>query len=387
MATKNLYPAWAEIDLKALAGNFKSVKKLAQKQFKRPSGAAGPFKCPQILAVIKADAYGHGLVKVAERLQKEGVDFFGVSNTAEAVRLRESKITKPVLLFETTLPAGVKDIIRHRLTPSVCTIEFARALNRAAKAARRKTDVHVKVDTGMGRLGVPLREAENFLDQLQGFSHLRVTGIYTHFPVADTDPQFTYQQITDLEHLLQRMDRKAKIIAYGHAANSAGLVAYPSSLLNLVRAGITLYGLHPHESLREKISLKPVMTVKARIVFLKDVEKGDGLSYGRTFIAPHKMKVATLAIGYGDGYFRAFSNKASVIVNGRRCPVVGRVTMDQMMVDVSKVDSIKIGDAAVILGKEKDAEVSADDLAGWADTINYEVICSLGNRLPRIYKD
>jgi len=290
------------------------------------------------------------------------------------------------LLFETTLSTGIKEIVRHRLTPTVCTVEFARALNRAAKAAGRKVDIHVKVDTGMGRLGVPLRDAEEFVDRLRGLSYIRITGIYTHFPVADTDPGFTYQQITDLEHLLQKLDRKAKIIAFGHAANSAGLVAYPSSLLNLVRTGISLYGLYPEQNLQEKISLKPVMAVKARIVFLKEMHKGEGVSYGRSFIAPRKMKVATVAIGYGDGYFRALSNKAFVVVNGKRCPVIGRVTMDQIMVDVSKAGDVKIGGAVVIMGREKGSEVSADELADWAGTINYEIVCNLGNRLPRLYK-
>ncbi len=371
---------WAEINLKAIAHNFNQVKRLV-KTLKPPRG----IKPAQILAVVKAEGYGHGLVAIAQCLDRLGVNFLGVSNVDEAVKLRRAGIRKPILLFESTLAALAPQIVEHNLTPTICTHELAERLNHFAKLHKKKIDVHVKVDTGMGRLGVWHEDALKFIKQLSLFSHLAIKGIYTHFPSADTDRKFTLKQLDYLYGLVKQLDRKALIIPYVHAANSMGLVGYKMHILNLARPGLMLYGLYPSELLHKKISLKPAMTVKTRVIFLKKITKGRSISYGRTFIAKKNMTVATLPIGYSDGYFRAFSNTSAVLVKGQLCPVVGRVTMDQTMIDVTRIKSVALGEEVVVLGKQGRDEISADELAHHARTINYEIVCSLGSRLPRVY--
>ena len=211
-------------------------------------------------------------------------------------------------------------------------------------------------------------------------------GIYTHFPVADTDRAFTKGQVACLYKLVKKLDRSGLIVPFIHAANSMGLAGYKTRILNLSRPGLMLYGLYPHPSLCKKIQLKPVLNVRSHVIFLKKVAKGRSVSYGRTFFTKKDMLVATIPIGYNDGYFRALSNKAAVLINGIRCPVVGRVTMDQIMVDATDVKGIKLGDSVVILGSQKKENISADELAAHAGTISYEIVCSLGNRLPKVYK-
>jgi len=316
--------SWVEIDLKAIRFNYEQLKRLAIKQFD-PAPLRIPTlrrkgSYPQILPVIKADAYGHGMKEVGTLLNKLGVGLLCVSDLSEGIDLRRQGVMKPILLLESTLPSLAKDIIDYRLTPTVVTWPLALALNRYAKLRKRIVCVHVKVDTGMGRLGVPYPQAQDFINRLMKLSHLQVEGLYTHFPVADTDYPFTMGQIEKLYQMVKFFDRQGKI------------------------------------------------------------------SYGHTFVTKKSMTVATLPIGYQDGYLRSLSNKAAVLIDGKRCTILGRVTMDQIIVDVSKVKNPRIGMEAVILGKQGNEEISANDLARQAGTINYEIICSLGNRLPRIYK-
>ena len=378
------FSTWAEVDLKAVRHNFFTLKKLFRKH-------------TEILCVVKGDAYGHGMVAVAELLDQLGAHSFGVSDIEEGIILRKNGITKPILLFESTLPSQAGAIFDYNLTPTICTMELALSLNGYAKSLGRRIDVHIDVDTGMGRLGVWHQEAFDFIRQVNRLPHVSIKGIYTHFPVADTDRAFTKKQMRHLYELVSRLDKIGVIVPFIHAANSMGLCSYPSSLngarpgdqtriLNLVRPGLMLYGLSPSPRLKNKISLKPALSIKSKVVFLKKVSAGRGISYGHTFVAQRNMLVATLAIGYKDGYLRCLSNKAFVLIDGKRCPVVGRVTMDQIMVDVSKVKSIKVGTTAVILGEQKGNHICADDLAEQADTISYEIVCSLGNHLPRVYK-
>ncbi len=372
---KSHLSTWAEVDLKAIRYNFHQLKRLTQ----RPAG---------ILCVVKGDAYGHGLVKVAELLDRLGAHFFGVSDIAEGILLRKNGITKPILLFESTLPFHARQIFDYNLIPTICTMELACSLHRYAKSrGGRRIDIHIDVDTGMGRLGVWHEEAGDFIHRVNRLSNLSIKGIYTHFPVADTDREFTKRQMKHLYELVSRLDKNGVIVPFIHAANSMGLVSYKTPILNLTRPGLMLYGLLPSPRLKHKIKLRPALSVKSRIVFLKKVSRGRGISYGHTFIAPRDMSVATLAIGYKDGYLRCLSNKAFVLIEGKRCPVLGRVTMDQIMVDVSKVKSVKVGTVAVILGEQKGNSISADELARHAGTISYEIVCSLGNHLPRVYKD
>ncbi|MBI5415910.1 MAG: alanine racemase [Candidatus Omnitrophica bacterium] len=368
----NKYLTWTEIDLNAIRHNFRVLRKLAGKA--------------KVLTVIKADAYGHGMLPVAKVLVQEKVDFIGLSNLTEGIALRKAGIKTPVLLFETTLAEQAKDIVDYHLTPTVCTYELAAALNRYAEKRKRVVDVHVKVDTGMGRLGVWHEEALGFIKKLNRLPNLRLQGVCTHFPSADTDRAFTQKQIQQLADLVSQLRDNGLAVPYVHAANSMGLAGYPNKILNLARPGLMLYGLYPHVRLEKKISLRPAMSVHSRIIFLKRIEKGRSISYGRTFIARRPMTVATLPVGYSDGYLRGLSGKADVLIGGRRCPVLGRVTMDQIVVDVSKVKNPRSGMPAVILGKQGKHQVCAYELAQHARTINYEIVCSLGSRLPRVYK-
>jgi len=380
----------AEVDLQALRHNLRQLSRLAARTkfylSTRPR-AKRKFKGHDlILAVIKADAYGHGMNRVAAILDKEKVGYFGVSDVLEGITLREAGITKPILVFESTLPSQAADIVRYRLMPMVCTLELARALDRAAGKKGATADIHIKVDTGMGRLGIWHEEAFEFIQRVHALRNLRIMGIYTHFPAADTDKPFTKRQIRCLYDLVKKLDRSGLIVPYIHAANSMGLAGFKTHILNLARPGLMLYGLYPHPGLRQKIRLKPVLSVRSHVIFLKKVAKGRSISYGRTFLTKKEMLIATIPIGYNDGYFRAFSNQACVLIRGRRCPVVGRVTMDQIMVDATQVPGIKLGEPVTVLGAQKNASIRAEELAGYAGTINYEIVCSLGNRLPKVYK-
>ncbi len=388
---KHNHLTWVEIDRKAIQHNLKALQKLTEKNrfvlMHRPLHKKFHAQVQYILSVIKADAYGHGAKEVSELLDQEGVGYFGVSDVKEGMQLRVFGIKQPILLFESTLPEFIKDIVAYDLMPTICTLKLAKALNAYAKKQKKMIDVHILVDTGMGRLGIWHEDAYACIKKIfTQYKGLRVMGIYTHFPVADTDKKFTKNQINDLYALVTRLDGEGMIIPFIHAANSMGLAGYKTNILNLARPGLMLYGLYPHEILKKQIHLKPAMSVKSRIIFLKKVKKGRSISYGRTFFSLKDMKIATLPIGYYDGYFRLFSNKSHVLVGGQRCPVIGRVTMDQIMIDVSAVENVRINSTAVLLGTQKQSVISADELAKHANTINYEIVCSLGNRLPRIYK-
>src|SRR3989338_4182355 len=377
---KNNALTWVQVDLKAIRYNLKTLSRLAAgRKFHlktRASSSKKKFEPTNILPVIKADAYGHGMEAIARSLNKEGIEFFGVSDVNEGIRLRRMGIKKTILLFESTLVSQVKPIVDYRLTPTVCTFNLASALNRYAKRLHRRIDIHINVDTGMRRLGIWHVEAYDFIKALQDLRFLRIMGIYTHFPAADSDRQFTKKQIDCLYHLVTRLDRAGLIIPYIHAANSMGLVDYPTHVLNLARPGLMLYGLYPHPNLEKIVRLKPALSVKSQIILVKRVKKGQSVSYGRTFFAKKDMNIAIIPIGYNDGYVRHFSNKASVLIGGRPCPVVGRVTMDQIMVDVSSLKSPKVGMAVTILGRDGRERITAEELARYADTINYEIICS-----------
>ncbi len=375
---------YAQINLRAIRHNLQQIRGLVSKnKFILPHREN--LKRIDILAVVKADAYGHGVKEVAKLLNKEGVNFFAVSDVAEGIYLRKTGIKKPILLLESSLPLYVKLIGRYNLTPTICSLELARALNQYAQTRKKNIPIHVKVDTGMGRLGIWHKDAFAFIQKLFALKNLIIQGIYTHFPAADTDPSFTREQIKHLYNLVTQLDKRGMIIPYIHAANSMGLAGYQTRILNLVRPGLMLYGLYPKNSLRRKINLKPALSVKSKVIFIKNIEKGRSVSYGRTFVASKKMRVATIPIGYNDGYLRCFSNQASVLIQGRRCPILGRVTMDQIVVDVSSLKNCSLGAEIVILGTQGKETISADELACHAGTINYEIVCNLGNRLPRFY--
>ncbi|MDP3142745.1 MAG: alanine racemase [Candidatus Omnitrophota bacterium] len=366
-------PTWVEIDLSAVEHNFRLIRKIVGPKVK-------------ILAVVKADAYGHGMLLVAKRLVKLGVDYLGVASIDEGIVLRKANIQKPVLLFENILPQFAKKVIEYDLTATVCTDEVAQRLNAYAKSRNKKAKVHIKIDTGMGRLGVWHREALGFIRKINNLPHIIIEGAYTHFPCADSDSDFTQQQISDFKSLIRELEQEDINIPIYHIANSMGNIGYPDSRLDMVRAGLMLYGLYPKDSLKNKIKLRPALSLKSKIIFLKKTSCGRSISYGRTFVCPKDTMIATVPVGYKDGYLRNLSNRAQVLYGGRRYPVVGRICMDQLMVDLGIKAKAKVGDVVTLAGIEGKEEVSLEELAHLAKTINYEIACLLGSRAKIFYR-
>ena len=369
-------PTWAEIDLEALAHNYRVIRQ-----------RVGPDV--KVLAAVKANAYGHGAVECSRRLEKEGTDWFGVALPEEGVELRNAGITKPILCLGGSWKAQEGLCIQKDLTPVVYRLDVAEALSRAAADAGKTVDIHVKIDTGMGRLGLPAADVAEFCATLKRFAHLRVDGLMTHLASADDERQteFTKQQLQRFGAAVQVFRACGFTHGLVHAANSAGLFAFPESRFNLVRPGGSLYGFRRDvlPASFDHPNLRPVMSLHSRIELLKQVKKGDKLGYGGTFETKRDSVIATIPIGYDDGYRRAFSNKSRVIVRDRFAPVVGRVSMDLTIIDVTDVPDVALDDRVTLLGSGGDCSITAEDLGQLAGTISYEITCGVSNRVPRIY--
>jgi alanine racemase len=365
-------PLWAEINLRALRTNFLAIKKCVGNEV-------------GIIATVKQNAYGHGLVAAAKVLDKLGAVFFAVESIEEAIVLRQNKITRPILILTAVLPQFAFAFIKYKLIPTIVDIDFALALNRAALNKKTIVPIHVKIDTGMGRLGIYYTEAGAFIEQLRGLPGIKLEGVYTHFSCADTDKQYTQQQINLFNRLVEQLSKQGIIFKYRHCANSAGLINYPASWFNLVRPGLVLYGINPQGP--GKLQVEPVMALKTKVVFIKTITKGMSVSYGRTYIAKKNTRIATIAVGYADGYQRALSNKAKVIINNKIFPVVGRICMDHTMVDVGSNSHIKVGDEVILIGSSGKKQVTAQTLADLAQTIPYEITTCLSSRVPRVFRN
>jgi alanine racemase len=370
-------PTWAEINLDNLAFNFHSAKSFI-----------GPDT--KFMAVVKADAYGHGAIECAKRLEAEGVDWFGVALPEEGVELRKAGIRKLILCLGGFWDGQETVALNYGLTPVIFQIEEAAVLNSAA--ARRGTDVsiHVKVDTGMGRVGVRFDQVSKFADQLKTMSHLRVEGLMTHFAAADDLAQkdFTDLQIERFNTAVATFREKGFTPAYLDLANSPGAVAHPSSRSNLVRLGGILYGLGGDvlPGGIDKPELKPVMSLRTKIAHLKTVPAGETIGYGRTFTTDTESRIATIPIGYQDGYSRTLSNNGQAIIRGSYAPVVGRVSMDWTTLDVTGVEGAQLGDEVILIGTDNGLQIRAEDLARATNTISYEITCGINRRVPRLYK-
>ncbi|MFA6078321.1 MAG: alanine racemase [Candidatus Omnitrophota bacterium] len=363
---------WAEVDLGAIEYNFKQVKKSVGKDI-------------MVLAVVKANAYGHGTVEVSKVLEKMGVDYLGVATTDEAMRLRDRGIKSPILVLGHVLPGEVKACVEKNITLTLCGDELFSAIDKAVRDPA-KAKVHIKIDTGMGRIGVWHEEALNFIKNLAERKNVMIEGIYTHFSSIGRDDFFTSYQIESFEKLLEKLESFDIRIPLRHAANSIATVDFQRSHQNLVRPGLIIYGMYPKHTFPKLIKLKPALSLKTRIVFIKDTPPGRSISYGRTYVTQNHTKIATLPIGYADGYNRNLSNRAEVLVRGRRARVVGRVTMDQTMIDVGHIKNVKLGDEVVLIGRQGKEEIRTEKLARLAGTIAYETVCSISNRVPRVYK-
>jgi alanine racemase len=371
-------PTWAEIDLDALAANFHAVRRLVGSEV-------------NVMAVVKADAYGHGAAVCARRLAAEGADWFGVALPEEGIELRRAGITQPILCLEGFWEGQAAALIRHQLVPVVYRLDMAEAFDRAARAAGVVADVHVKIDTGMGRLGVRHDEAAEFARSFKKFANLRADGLMTHFASADDAAQdsFTQEQSARFRSACDEFRGAGHAPTFIDMANSAATFAHPAARGNMVRPGGVLYGLWRDVLQRAQDGLpefRPVMNVRSRIILLKWIEAGETLGYGCTFVATRPTLVATLPIGYHDGYARALSNRGRVIVRGCFAPVAGRVSMDLTLLDVTDVPGVERGDQVTLIGADGELSAPAEEVASIACTISYEITCGISARVPRRFK-
>jgi alanine racemase len=370
-------PTIAEIDLAALRHNFQQVKKSI------PAGCG-------ILAVVKADAYGHGFMDIAMELEKLDVAAFGVAFLAEGIQLRKSGIDRPVLILGGIYPGQEKKCIGFNLSTTVFSPEQARLLNYVAGKLYRKAKVHVKVDTGMGRLGIPHEEAAAFFQKLKGMKHLELEGIISHFASADELDDdgrgFTARQAEIFTRVVNEARGAGFSPRYVHIANSAAAFSLEIPYCNMVRPGITLYGALPSADFAGRMDLRPVMHLKSRVAMLKWVEPGASISYARRYVAGGRTLVASVPVGYADGYSRRLTNRGEALIRGKRARVAGTVCMDWIMFDVTHIEGISVGDEVTLLGCDREGNcIHAEELADWTDTIPYEIFCGISKRVPRVY--
>lgn len=373
---------WADISLDALEYNFKKIK----------AAASGSM----VLATVKADAYGHGDRMTAPFFEEIGADWFGVSNLGEALGIRESGVTKPILILGCTPAECVPELARWKITQTAYSLDYAKELSAEAVKSGVTIDIHLKFDTGMGRIGFVCYE-DNFEKALAEaketalLPNLRVTGVFTHFASADECTEdgdaYTRRQFRRFCRMCDALKDEGINIGIRHCCNSAALLCFPEMHLDMVRAGIILYGLYPSEAeeIKNKIKLKPAMELRTVVSLVKEYEKGACISYGRKFTAPEDIRVASTAIGYADGYHRLLTNKGRMIVRGKYANVTGSVCMDQTMLDVTDIPEVKEGDIVTVFGRDGEAFVPVEELAEKAGTINYEMICAVSRRVPRCY--
>ncbi len=368
---------WVEIDLAALERNLKLIRATLHPQIK-------------YVAVVKADAYGHGLPQVAARLMQAGADLFAVANIAEAMTIRELSADWPVLLLSPVLPDEDRYLAEFDLAATVSATDEVRRFDAIGRAAGKPVAVHLKIDTGMGRLGVWHTQARELYSAIRAASGLRLAGVFTHFSSADEDPVFTAEQRRVFLATLATFPDLEPAGLFIHADNSAGLETTPGeSVFNAVRVGLLQFGILPHpHSMLARVQTEPVFSFYTRVGLVKQLPAGTGVSYGRTTKLKRDSTVAVLTAGYGDGIARASSNRAQVLINGRLCPVLGRVTMDQTMVDVTDVaGAVACGDVAVLVGRQGGTEISITEFSDWSDTIPWETLCSVTKRVPRYYRN
>lgn len=369
---------WANIHMDNLQHNIREIQKCI------PSST-------KIMAVVKADAYGHGYKNISYHLEQYGISNFGVATITEAISLRKNGIKGNILIFGRTPKENLNELAIYNLTQTVLSLEHAQQIDTYAKKHNSYIDIHIKLDTGMSRAGFCVREGDCELAELQtvcNLSNLRVKGIYSHFSCADelktSSVEFTEKQIALFNHVVHTLESKGYQLGEKHLQNSAGIINYKQLEYDLVRPGIILYGYNPSSECRTKLDLKPVMELQAAVVQTKTLEKGTPISYGRTFTTDRTMQVATVSIGYGDGYLRALSGKGEVLLHNKRTPILGRVCMDQLVIDISHIDGVKPRDTVTLFGGIAENHITADEIAQLAGTINYEILCNLSKRVDRI---
>lgn len=362
-----------EIDLDAFEHNLKSF------QHYLPTGT-------EIMVAVKADAYGHGAVPIAKAAVQAGVSYLGVAFVDEGIELRHAGIDIPILILGYTPPYAIEDAIKNHLAMTVFTLDQGEMISDMARKLNIDAIIHLKVDTGMGRIGVQPEEAVQLLMELIQLPSVYTEGVYTHLATADdSDTTYLMHQQDVFSAVIQQIKNMNVHIPLIHSANSPGTIRLRDSLYNMVRLGISAYGYHPSIEMRQRINLSPVLTLKSKITHIKKPYRGWGISYGASYKATGQQWIATVPVGYGDGFSRSLSNRGYVLVSGERVPIVGTVCMDQFMIDVTKVMPVKVGDEVVIYGRQDDEQITVDEVAQELNTIHYEVITMLSNRIPRVY--
>ncbi len=376
MGDKGIHrPTVAVIHLNAISRNIRAIqRKIGKKR--------------HVMAVVKARGYGHGMLEAARAAIEGGAAELGVATMDEAVALRAQGIRLPILMLGPVFRSDAEVVVRKRISVALGSLDVARSLDRAARRQGRRAGVHVKIDTGMGRFGFWHEEWKKVLPELVRYAHLRFDGLFTHFSDSDgKSPRYTKWQLRNFQCVLEECQhvgfRPGKI----HAANSGAILQHPDAHFDLVRPGITVFGLYPTPVVERTVVLHPAMTLLSRIVMIRNVGKGRYISYGRTFKAPRRMRVATVPIGYGDGYPRSLSNRGVMIVRGRRVPIVGRVCMDQVLLDVARVPGAEVGDEVLIYGKKGTAHLPIEEIAETIGTIPNEIVCEVGGRVPLVYRN
>jgi alanine racemase len=365
----------AIVDLDAIASNIKNIRAKVDKN----SG---------IIGIIKADAYGHGSVETAKVLLDNGADWLAVAVVDEGLNLRKNGITAPILLLGYTPELRLNDVINNGFIQTVYSYDTAKKLSDAASALGKKAVIHIKIDTGMGRIGYRVNEeSADEIVKISKLPNIDVNGMFTHFSTADeADKAYTLEQYNKFVKMNDMLEERGLHIPVKHAANSAAIMDFDNMMFNMVRPGIILYGAYPSDEVKkENLSLSPAMSIKTHVSYVKDVNEGDSISYGRKYTAPSKRRIATIPVGYADGFIRAYSKGGKVLVRGEYAPIVGRICMDQFMVDVTDIDGVEVNDEVVLMGRQGDKEITADFIASVLDTINYEVFCTLSKRVPRQY--
>jgi alanine racemase len=359
----------AIVNLSSIAHNIAEIRKRIGNQ-------------RSLMAVVKADGYGHGAVEVSRVAIKNGADWLGVALPEEGQQLREAGIEVPILVVGLIQPEEAYKIVRFRLAQAVASVELLESLDYEAGRASTSVNVHVKVDTGMGRIGIKPEEAVSFVRRLYSFKNLNLEGVFSHLSSADEkDKTFSVRQLQLFEQVINELHSAGINVPKKHIANSAAVLDLPQSYYDMVRPGIMIYGLYPSKEVSRSIELKTAMTFKTRVTAVKEVPRGTPISYGRTFVTQKLTKVATLPVGYADGYSRLLSNRGEVVIKGQRVPVIGSVCMDMCMVDVSSIGDVRPGDEVILFGEE----LHVDEVAAKLGTINYEVVCAVSKRVPRIY--
>jgi len=363
-------PVWAEIDLKALKRNYLRLK---------------TYTHSEMMPIVKADAYGHGVIPVVQTLREAGAKRFGVALLEEALEIKAEFPDLTIMVIGATPPEYSDVLVREDIIPGIFQFSQAQALSEAARKQGKTARLHIKIDTGMSRIGFREGDLDEIV-RIAALPNIYIEGIYTHFATADhRDLKFARKQLYVFQNIWNRLKAKGVTIPIRHAANSAAILQFPEAHLELVRPGIILYGLAPSANLKEKDDFEPILAWKAKVSHVKDVEAGDTVSYGRTFRAAYPTRVATIPIGYADGLRRSLSNYGEALVLGQRATIIGRVCMDQTMLEVTKIPGTQVGDVVTIIGKDGAAEISAAEMAEWLKTINYEIVCGISKRVPRIY--